>query len=93
MNITVTIDKIIEKQHSDSDNVKAYASATLDNDFVVHGIMICRSGSDGELTLQMPWRHVGNQITDAFHALNTAARQQLFSAVLDEYERRCNNAN
>ena len=86
--MTVTIDRIMSGNAIDK--IKAFASVKLDEDFVIHGIMICSVGADDELTLQMPQRTITGRPIDAFHALNREARRQLFSAVLDEYERAVN---
>jgi len=66
-------------------NLKAFASVTFDNAFVVHGIKIVQ-GKDG-LFVRMPSRKnkKTGEFKDVFHPINQAARENLLNAVLSKY--------
>ncbi|WP_456474707.1 SpoVG family protein [Candidatus Pyrohabitans sp.] len=69
----------------DSGNLKAYASVTFDNSYVVHGLRVM----DGEkgLWVSMPaTRNKRGEFKDVFHPISREARDVLVSAVLDAYE-------
>ncbi len=65
--------------------VKAYASVSLDNEFVVKGIKILE-GEDG-LWVSMPSRKGRDgSFQDIFHPTNKEAREKIVNAVLNAYK-------
>ncbi len=64
--------------------VKAYATVSLDNEFVVRGIKIVDSGKG--LYVSMPSRKLKDgSYQDVFHPMNKAAREKIVKAVLKAY--------
>ncbi len=82
MNIT---DVRIRKVNSEN-KIKAIASVTFDNEFVVREIKVLE-GKDGELFIAMPSRR--NKFTgehrDICHPINSDARGKIQSAILEAY--------
>ena len=66
------------------DNLKAFASITIDNEFVVTGISI-REGKNG-LFVSMPSRKSGDKWNDICYPITKEARQQIIDAVMGQYE-------
>ncbi|ADC66348.1 SpoVG family protein [Ferroglobus placidus DSM 10642] len=65
--------------------VKAYASVSLDNEFVVKGIKIVE-GESG-LWVSMPSRKAKDgSYQDIFHPTSREAREKIVSAVLEAYK-------
>lgn len=65
-------------------NLRAYASITLDDCFVIHGIKILQG--DHGLFVGMPRRRKqAGPPQDVAHPLNTETRRQIESRVLDRY--------
>lgn len=85
MNITdVRIRKITEEG-----KMKAIASITFDNEFVVHDIKVI-DGQNG-LFIAMPSRKIGEgEYRDVAHPLVSETRNQIKDAILDAYEKACN---
>ena len=77
MKIHADINRMINKEDS---AVKAYASVTMDNMFVVHGLRVIET-ENGRF-VNMP----STQYTDTFHAITKAARNAVNQAVLNAYE-------
>ena len=68
----------------DDSKLKAVASVTLDNCFVVHDIKII-DGTDG-LFIAMPSRKTSDgEFKDIAHPLNTETREALKNAILNAY--------
>ena len=64
--------------------VKAYASVSLDNEFVVKGIKVLE-GENG-LWVSMPSRKAKDgSFQDVFHPASREAREKIVNAVLDAY--------
>ncbi len=63
--------------------VKAYASVTFDDEFVVHNIKVL-DGRNG-LYVAMPSRKVGDEFKDVAHPITQQFREKLQSAVIDAY--------
>ncbi len=74
-------------QHINSEsNLKAYASVTFDNCFVVHNVKIF-DGQNGLFVL-MPSRRLKNgEFKNIAHPVNSEFRDKLISAILDEYQK------
>lgn len=68
---------------SDDRKIKAYASITLDNLLVIHGIKIL-DGKKGAF-IAMPSRRSGEKFKDIVHPLNTDFRNQIQNKVLSTY--------
>lgn len=79
MNIT---DVKIRKYRGDS-NVKAYASITIDDAFVIHDLRIVE-GKNG-LFVAMPSKKVGDRYMDISHPITAQSRSLLIDKVLNEY--------
>lgn len=81
MNITdIRIRKVVKEG-----KLKAVASITIDNEFVVHDIKII----DGEkgLFIAMPSRKTSDgEYHDIAHPINSATRDSLQKSIINEYE-------
>ena len=65
--------------------IKAYASVSLDNEFVVKGIKIVE-GESG-LWVSMPSRKAKDgSYQDIFHPMSREAREKIVNAVLEAYK-------
>lgn len=65
--------------------LKAYASVTLDDDFVVHNIKVIE-GKEG-LFIAMPSRKTkSGEMKDVAHPINSEFRDKLQSAILEAYQ-------
>ena len=69
--------------------VKAYASATLENGYAVHGLKVC-SGQNG-LFVSMPStsyvdKNGVRKFQDVFHPVTSEARNELVTSVMNEYK-------
>ena len=92
MDIKARINKMVENANS---SVKAYASASFDGAFAVHGIKVFE-GSKGTF-VAMPStgytdKNGEKKYNDTFHPISKEAREQLNSAVLKEYEAQLNQS-
>ena len=73
----------------DDAKLKAVASVTFDECFVVHDIKII-SGKDG-LFIAMPSRKTPEgEYKDIVHPINTETRELIRTAILEEYEKVAN---
>ncbi len=64
--------------------MKAVASVTFDNEFVVHDIKIVEG--DKGLFVAMPSKKVGDTHKDIAHPLNTETRKAITDAIFAKYE-------
>lgn len=85
MEIKAKIDRFIGQENK----IKAYASVTLDGEFVIRDIAVMDSKNG--LFARMPFRSYKNsagdvKYSDTLYALNTEARTALNDAVLGAYE-------
>lgn len=70
----------------DRERVKAFASITIDDEFVVHDLRIVQ-GEKG-LFVAMPSRRLPNgEFRDVAHPIKSEIREMVQTAVLEEYER------
>jgi stage V sporulation protein G len=82
MNITDVRIRVTETEGS---KMKALASITIENEFVVHDIKIIESAKG--LFVAMPSRKDGNgEYKDICHPLNSDVRKFITDAVLEKYE-------
>ena len=82
MNITDIRIRLVTKDES---KLKAVASFTIDNAFVVHDVKVIE-GNNG-LFIAMPSKQSpSGEYRDIVHPLNTETREQISSAVLAAYE-------
>ena len=82
MNISEVRIRFVKK---DDSKLKAVASVTLDNCFVVHDIKVIE-GADGPF-IAMPSRKTNNgEFKDIAHPLNTETREELRAAILAAYD-------
>ena len=83
MNITEVRVRLVK---SDESKLKAVASITIDDCFVVHDIKVIDS-ADG-LFIAMPSKKMASgEFKDVVHPLNTETRESLRKIVLAEYEK------
>lgn len=81
MNITDVRVRIVEKEGK----MRAVASITLDNEFVVHDIKVIEG--DNGLFIAMPSRRSADgQFRDVAHPINTETRASLQQLILGKYE-------
>ena len=82
MNITnVRLRKVDEEG-----KLKAIASVTFDDEFVVHDIKVI-DGQNG-LFIAMPSRKIGNgEFRDVAHPLSSDTRNKIKDAIFEEYEK------
>ncbi|OHD57321.1 MAG: septation protein SpoVG [Spirochaetes bacterium GWF1_51_8] len=74
----------IKKLEGDS-KLKAYASVTFDDSFVVHNIKVIEG--KGGLFIAMPSRKTrSGEMKDVTHPINTQFREKLQSAILEAYQ-------
>lgn len=83
LNITDVRIRLVNKAEG---KLKAYASFTIDESFVIHDIRII-DGANG-IFIAMPSRQTPDgEHKDIVHPLNTETRQQISSVILAEYEK------
>jgi stage V sporulation protein G len=83
LNITDTRIRLIKKEDS---KLKAVASITIDNCFVVHDIKVVQGPE--KLFILMPNRKIAERESkDIAHAINNETREQICSAVFAAYEK------
>ena len=89
MNITDVRVRIVDKEGK----MRAVASITLDNEFVVHDIKIIDGQNikviegDNGLFIAMPSRRSADgQFRDVAHPINTETRANLQQLILEKYE-------
>ncbi len=74
--------RLVQKQDS---KLKAVASITIDDCFVIHDIKIIE-GNEGHF-IAMPSRKTGEgEYKDIAHPINTETRQEVIDAVLNAYK-------
>jgi stage V sporulation protein G len=84
MKITETRVRLVKKEDG---KLKAVASITIDDCFVVHDVKILE-GNDGEYFIAMPSKKTPEgEYKDIVHPLNTETREQIKSIVLDEFKK------
>ena len=72
---------------SDDERIKAYATITIDNCFVIQGLRLTHSRKKGYF-LFMPGRKVADgTYIDIVHPLNNETRQMIQDRVVAEYEK------
>lgn len=82
MMVTAVSMRVVERE-----KVKAFASITLDDEFVVHDLRIIE-GQKG-LFVAMPSRKLPNgEFRDVAHPIKPEVREMIQTAVLEEFERR-----
>ncbi len=83
MNITDIRVRLVNKEDA---KLKAVASITIDNEFVVHDIKLIL-GKDG-LFIQMPNRKSADgQYKDICHPISTPVRENIKKLIIDEYNK------
>jgi stage V sporulation protein G len=82
MKITAVSMRVVDRE-----KVKAFASITIDDEFVVHDLRIIE-GQKG-LFVAMPSRKLPNgEFRDVAHPIKPEVREMIQGIVLDEYEKR-----
>ena len=83
MNITEVRVRLVKK---DDSKLKAVASITIDNCFVVHDIKVI-NGTEG-LFISMPSRKTPEgEFKDIVHPINTETREKISAAVIEAYHK------
>ena len=82
MNITDIRIRLVTKEDS---KLKAVASFTIDNAFVVHDVKIIE-GNNGNFIAMPSKQAPSGEYRDIVHPLNTETREQISSAILAAYE-------
>ena len=76
--------RLVEK---DDSKLKAVASITIDDCFVVHDVKILE-GNDGDYFIAMPSKKTPEgEYKDIVHPLNTETREQIKAVVLEEFKK------
>ena len=83
MNITDIRIRLVTKEDS---KLKAVASFTIDNAFVVHDVKIIE-GNNGNFIAMPSKQAPSGEYRDIVHPLNTETREQISSAILAAYEK------
>ncbi len=72
-------------------NLRAYASITLDDEYVVHGLKVM--DSENGLWVSMPAsKNKRGEFKDIFHPITREAREALITAVINAYEQGSSDA-
>lgn len=66
--------------------MKAIASITIDNEFVVHDIRVI-DGNNGMFVAMPSKRTPDGEFRDIAHPISSATREKIQTAVLEEFER------
>ena len=82
MNITDIRIRLVTKEDS---KLKAVASFTIDNAFVIHDVKIIE-GNNGNFIAMPSKQAPSGEYRDIVHPLNTETREQISSAILAAYE-------
>ncbi|MBR1988095.1 MAG: septation regulator SpoVG [Clostridia bacterium] len=82
MNITDIRIRLVTKEDS---KLKAVASFTIDNAFVVHDVKIIE-GANGNFIAMPSKQAPGGDYRDIVHPLNTETREQISAAILAAYD-------
>lgn len=69
----------------DDSKLKAVASFTIDNAFVIHDVKIIE-GNNGNFIAMPSKQAPSGEYRDIVHPLNTETREQISSAILAAYE-------
>ena len=83
MNITDIRIRLVTKEDS---KLKAVASFTIDNAFVIHDVKIIE-GANGNFIAMPSKQAPSGEYRDIVHPLNTETREQISSAILSAYEK------
>jgi len=71
--------------------LKAFASITLDDSFVIRGLKIIE-GKTGTFVAMPSRRRKDGEYQDIAHPINNDARAEMERIILDEYRRECERA-
>jgi len=82
LNITDIRIRLVTKEDS---KLKAVASFTIDNAFVVHDVKIIE-GANGNFIAMPSKQAPGGDYRDIVHPLNTETREQISAAILAAYD-------
>lgn len=72
-------------KREDAGRFKAYASVTIDSEYVIHGLRVM--DGDNGLWVSMPAsKNSRGEFKDVFHPISREAREVLTNAVINKYE-------
>lgn len=80
----VTITDVRIRRIDDEGKMRAVASITFDEEFVIHDIKIV-DGKNG-MFIAMPSKKIGQSFKDIAHPLSQASRQKISDAIFEKYE-------
>ncbi len=83
MNITEVRIRLVKK---DEGKLKAVASITIDNCFVIHDVKVIE-GTDDYFIAMPSKKTPDGEFKDIVHPLNTETREQLKKIILDEFKK------
>jgi len=82
---TMQITDVRLRKVNSENRMKAVASVTFDNEFVIHDIKVIESQNG--LFIAMPSRKTPNgEFKDIAHPINAETREKIQSAILEAYE-------
>ncbi len=80
------VTKVVVRKVSNMNRVKAMASVTFDDEFVVHDIRVVEG--DKGFFIAMPSRRLpSGEYRDIAHPIKSETRQKIQEAVMEEFER------
>jgi stage V sporulation protein G len=86
VNVNVQITDVRLRRVNSEGRMKAIASITIDNEFVVHDIRVI-DGNNGMFVAMPSKRTPDGEFRDIAHPISSATREKIQAAVLAEYER------
>jgi stage V sporulation protein G len=72
---------------SGDERIKAYATITIDDCFVIQGFRLTHSQKEGYFLFMPGKKRADGKYVDAVHPLNNEARQMIQDRVVAEYEK------
>ena len=81
----------IRKVQKEDGKLKAVASMTIDDCFVIHDIKIIE-GTDGPFIAMPSRKTVEGEFKDIVHPINTETREMISKKVIEAYEKELANA-
>ena len=87
MHYKMQITDVRLRKVNSENRMKAVASVTFDNEFVIHDIKVIVIESQNGLFIAMPSRKTPNgEFKDIAHPINAETREKIQKAILEAYE-------
>jgi stage V sporulation protein G len=77
---------------SDDERIKAYATITIDDCFVIQGLRLTHSQKKGYFLFMPGRKRADGTYVDIVHPLNDETRQMIQKKVVEEYEKVANES-